>query len=257
MDDSTVVVTELLFHGSLCSSCGLKGEILFQGFSTAPRHSLYQHRLPVLPSLLLGENDSAHLENTLEALLSLDGVLAEAVYQGIFDAVLDALPAATKGGDAGALDKLGLMVGEGAVDHLLLYANQVVPGQVLAHHGESLVCRVDVGGLVYEVVIHGAANEGLHPFGSRLLAGNQSLGSQDAGSRVDRAREGVDGHDMLGFVVPGTVLLPVGCGYLVPRVVVGDGVAEDLHFEVVCRFKSECLFFLGSGGHAKEAKDLG
>jgi hypothetical protein len=51
--------------------------------------------------------------------------------------------------------------------------------------------------------------------------------------------------------------LPVGCGYLVPRVVVGDGVAEDLHFEVVCRFKSECLFFLGSGGHAKEAKDLG
>ena len=37
------------------------------------------------------------------------------------------------------------------------------------------------------------------------------------------AGEGVDGDDVGGFVVPGTVFLPVGCGDFVEGVVEGAG----------------------------------
>lgn len=69
----------------------------------------------------------------------------------------------------------------------------------------------------------GAAEEGQHPGGRGLVAGYEALGAQDAGLGVDVAGEGVDGDDVRGLVVPGTVLAPVGGGDFFPRVVEGAG----------------------------------
>lgn len=193
-----------------------------------------QHHLGLAGTLaLLGKDDAAHLEDALKALAALDGVLLESVDQGVLDAVLDALPAAAEGGDAGALDKLGLVGAEGLVDNLFLDVDEVAPGQVLADHGDGAVGGVDVAGLVDEALVHLAADDGLDPVGGGLAAGNEALGAEDAGGRVDGSREGVDGDDVLRLVVPGAILLPVGRGDLVPRVVEGDGVGKDLHFDCI------------------------
>lgn len=126
---------------------------------------------------LLGKDDAAHLENALKALASLDGILLETVDEGILDAVLDALPATAEGSDAGALNKLGLVVAKGLVDNLFLDVDEVAPSQVLANHGDSAFGRVDVAGFVDEALVHLAANDGLHPVGGRLPAGDEALGS--------------------------------------------------------------------------------
>ena len=62
----------------------------------------------LLPRLLLGENDTAHLEHTLEALATLDSVLPEACDKAVLDAVLDALPSASHGSDPRTLLELCL-----------------------------------------------------------------------------------------------------------------------------------------------------
>lgn len=171
---------------------------------------LCHSHLLLLTLALLGKDDSAHLEDALKALATLDGVLLEAVNEGVLDAVLDALPAAAEGGDAGALLKPGLVVAQGPVDDLLLDVDEVAPGEVLADHGEGLVGRVDVARLEDVADVHVAADDGLDPVGRRLLAGDEALGAEDARRGVDGAMERVDGNDVLRLVVPGAVLAPIG-----------------------------------------------
>lgn len=176
----------------------------------AGRNSCNLHELLLQPLLLFSKDDAAHLENPLEALAALNGVLLEARAQRVLDAVLDALPAAAQGGDAGALDELRLVLAQGLVDDLLLHADQVAPRQVLADHCDRLALRVDVAGLVDEALLHVAAQQRLDPVGGGLLACDEALGAQDAGLGVDSSRERVDGDDVLRLVVPWAVLAPVG-----------------------------------------------
>lgn len=68
-----------------------------------------------------------------------------------------------------------------------------------------------------------AAEEGEHPGGGGLGAGDEAFGAEDAGCGVDGAGEGVDGGDVGGLVVPGTVFAPVGGGDFGPGVVEGVG----------------------------------
>lgn len=172
---------------------------------------LHQRQLLLLqPLLLLGKDDAAHFQHALEALAALDGVFLEARAQRVLDAVLDALPAAAQGRDAGSLGELRLVLAGRAVDDLLLHAHQVAPRQVLADHCDCLALRVDVAGLVDEALLHVAAQQRLDPVGRGLLACDEAFGAQDAGCGIDLARERVDGDDVLGLVVPRAVLAPVG-----------------------------------------------
>ncbi|KAI6763757.1 hypothetical protein HG530_007546 [Fusarium avenaceum] len=178
---------------------------------------------------LLGKGLAAHQQNALEAFTALNSVFAEAGDHCVLDAVLDSLPATAQSSDVGVLDELGLVVTHGLVDTLLLNVDEVAPCQVLADHCDGLVHRVDVAGLVHEALVSCASDDSLDPVRDGLLAGDETLSAQDAGRGVDFAGEGVDGNDMLRLVVPWAVLCPVGSGHLVPGVVVGHAVAEDLH----------------------------
>jgi hypothetical protein len=169
--------------------------------------TLSGNHLGALTLALLGKDDAAHLKDALKALAALDGVLLEAVDEGVLNAVLDALPAAAESSDAGALGELGVVGRGGAVGDLLLNADEVAEGEVLADHGEGLGARVDIAGLVDLRLIHLGREDGLEPLGRALLAGDEALGAEDAGGRVDGPRKRVDGDDMLRLVVPGAVLL--------------------------------------------------
>lgn len=172
---------------------------------------LHQRQLLLLqPLFLLGKDDAAHLQHALEALAALDGVLLEARAQRVLDAILDALPAAAQGRDAGGLGELRLVLAERLVDDFLLHAHQVAPRQVLADHCDRLALRVDVAGLVDEALLHVAAQQRLDPVGRGLLACDEAFGAQDAGCGIDLARERVDGDDVLGLVVPRAIFAPVG-----------------------------------------------
>lgn len=206
----------------------------------------------LLAGLLLGEDNPAHLKNTLEALAALDGVLMEARHEAVLDLVLNALPAAAKGSDLGALVESCLVCSKGRVGALLLNADEVAESEVLAHHGESSCGGIDVAGLV-DVALVGVAQESLEPLGCGLLACDEALGLENAGRRVDVAGEGVDGDDVLRFVVPWAILLPVGRGNLVPRVVEGDGVGEDLHCD--SDVESERLEFGVKEGEERRVKE--
>lgn len=67
-----------------------------------------------------------------------------------------------------------------------------------------------------------------------MPASDEAFGTQDAGGTVERAREGVDGDDMRGFVVPRAVFDPVACAHFVPRVGELVGGAEESHRKDVC-----------------------
>lgn len=120
------------------------------------------------------------------------------------------------------------------VDNGFLHVDQVRHGDVLRYHGDGLFGWVDVARLEDLARVH-ASEDGLDPFGCGLLAGDQSLGAEDACRRIDISTDGVDCNDMCGLVIPGTVFLPVGSRYLLPRVVEGDGIREDLHFTSIWR----------------------
>lgn len=194
------------------------------------KKSSLHHRLP-LPGPLFGKDDAAHLQDTLETLTALESILLESRHQGIFDAVLDSLPAAAQGGDAGGLDKLCLVLAQGLVDDLLLDVDEIAPRQILADHRESLVAGVDIGCLEDVAYVHRGAHYCLDPFRRGLLAGDEALGAEDACLGVDGAGEGVDCDNVLRLVVPRAIFAPVGRGHLVPGVVVCDGVGKDLHCE--------------------------
>jgi len=144
------------------------------------------HLLTLQPLLLLGEDLAAHLEDALKALAAPNAVLVEACDECVFDAVAYPLPATAEGCDPRALAEESLAVGERRVHTLLLHGDQVAPCQVLAHHGEGLICGVDVAGLVDVALIYLAA-DGLDPFWRGLLAADETLGSEDAGGGIDGA----------------------------------------------------------------------
>ena len=49
------------------------------------------------------------------------------------------------------------------------------------------------------------------PVGSGLCACYEAFGAQDTCALVDIAGKCIDGYDVGGFLVPGTVFEPVGC----------------------------------------------
>ncbi|KZL80310.1 hypothetical protein CI238_11057, partial [Colletotrichum incanum] len=200
---------------------------------------------------LLGEYSSAHSQHRLESFLALLCVVAEAGHALVFDAVLDALPAAAKGGNLGVLDELGLGGADGLVNNGLLNGDEVGEGEVLGDHGDGLRGRVDVGGFedVRDVRVGtgaGAANKRGEPLGSGLLASDEALSAEDPRSRVDAAADGVDGDYVRRLVVPWAVLAPVGGRDLLPGVVEGHSVGEDLHCGCGGRLICGGFFLFGS-----------
>jgi len=167
---------------------------------------------------LLGEDTAAHLEDTLETLSALEGVLAEAGDKLILNVVLDALPATTESGDTGRLLELRSAGSKGLVDYCLLNLDEVGPGNVLRYHGDCLRGGVDIGRLDNLARVH-ATKESFQPFGSGLLAGDEALSAEDAGGGVDLTGDGVDSDNVGALVVPWAVLAPVGGCYLLPGVV--------------------------------------
>ena len=140
---------------------------------------LRKHCLPRLSFPLLRKHDPAHLKNALEPFTSLDRVLPKSGNDGVFDAVLDSLPAAAHGCYPRTLQKLGLVIPHGPIDHLFLNADQVAECQVLADHGDGFCGGVDVGSFVDHGRLKVAEN-GFHPLWCGLLAGDETLGAEDA-----------------------------------------------------------------------------
>ena len=173
----------------------------------------------------------AHGQHRLKPFLALSSVLPEPLDEGVLDAVLDALPATSQGGDLGLLVELGLVGIERRVDDGLLDVEQVAEGDVGGDHGDCLGLGVDVGGLKHLRLIYAAAQHALEPFRSGLTAGDETLSTQDAGGRVDVAADGVDGDNMRRLLVPWAVLPPVAGGDLFPGVIEGFCVGKDLHFD--------------------------
>ena len=56
-----------------------------------------------------------------------------------------------------------------------------------------------------------ATEESDKPVGSGLCACYEAFGTKDTRFLIDVAGKSVDGYDMGGFLVPGTVFEPVGC----------------------------------------------
>jgi len=129
---------------------------------------------PSGPLPLLRKHLPAHLQHGLEALASLDSILAEPRNGEFLDAVLDFLPAAAQGNNARVLVEDGAAVGGGAVYDDLVDADQVVEGHILAAHGHLLRRGVDVGGFV-DVRYVLAAEDGGKPFGCGLFAGYEAF----------------------------------------------------------------------------------
>ena len=153
--------------------------------------SQLRYHLPLaehsLPLALLGEDATAHLEHTLEAFLSLHRVLLEACDEGVLDAVLYPLPATAQSCYSCRLLERGLASAHGPVDDGLLYSDEVRPCDVLRHHGNGLLGRVDVRHLE-DLTGVCAADNGLEPVGYGLLASDETLGSKNASRLVDTSR---------------------------------------------------------------------
>lgn len=135
---------------------------------------LRHHRLP---ALLLAERESAHLEDGLEALTALDGVLLELADRRLLHRGLDLLPAATDGRHLGLLVELGLRVACRPVDDGLLHGDEVCEGEVRRAHGDFLRLRVNVGGLE-DVGGFLPAHHREEPFRCGLFAGYETFSSE-------------------------------------------------------------------------------
>lgn len=104
-----------------------------------------------LPLALVCKDFAAHLQNSLEALSSTDGILPEAFDGEVLDAVLDLLPATAEGNDLGILVEDGAGVGcrgRGSVNDGLANGKQIGPGHVDAAHGDLFLLGVNIGRLV-------------------------------------------------------------------------------------------------------------
>jgi len=101
---------------------------------------------------LFSKNLSRLGQHHLEALASLSGVLAEALNGEVFDPPLDAVPAAAKRRDLGALVEeraRGRALRVRHVLHGLAHREQVREGHVDGAHGERVQGRVHVRHFVY------------------------------------------------------------------------------------------------------------
>lgn len=169
------------------------------------------------------------LQDALKAHLSLDGVLAKSLDGPVLNLVTDSLPRC-KSRDLGLLVENGLglgVLGVGRVGAGLKHKQQVVHGHVCGPHDHSSGLGVNLGHLSH--IRHvGASNESEEPLGDALLAGDESLSSEDTRRRVNFSSENVNGNDMGGNLVG--VLLPVGDGDLFPRVVEVVSGVEEFHF---------------------------
>ena len=184
-------------------------------------------KLPPLALPLLTKHPPTHLQHVLEALPSPLRILPKPLHARLLDLRPNLLPPPTQRRDLRVLPELrplapGPRRRKRLVHHRLPTRQDVRPRQVRRAHGDALGGGVDVRGLV-----DGGgglpAEQGQHPGGGGLRAGDEALGAEDAGGGVDAAGEGVDGDDVRGFVVPGAVLAPVGGGDFGPGVVEGAG----------------------------------
>lgn len=92
----------------------------------------------LLPALLLAECQPAHLEDGLETLAALDGVLLELADRRLLHGSFDFLPPAADGRHLGLLVELRLRVACRLVDDGLLHGDEVRKGEVCRAHGDFL-----------------------------------------------------------------------------------------------------------------------
>lgn len=150
-------------------------------------------------------------------------VLPKPLHARLLDLGANLLPAAAQRRDLRVLpEQRPLLARQRLVDDGLATRQDVGAGEVGGAHGDAFGGGVDVGGFV-DVGGGVAAEEGEHPGGGGLLAGDEAFGAEDVGGGVDGAGEGVDAEDVGGFVVPGAVFAPVGGGDFGPGVVEGAG----------------------------------
>jgi len=172
---------------------------------------------------LFGKHSPTHLQDGLESFPSSYSVFPKAVHARLLDLCADFLQAATEGKDLGVLVEICPPL---RVDRRWLVndgfsaQDQIRPGHVCRAHGDFLGIWVDIGDLVDMRFIL-ATQQRLDPSWCSLLAGDEALCTQDAGVRIYLAREGVDGDDMRGFIVPRALLAPVGRADFFPGVVEG------------------------------------
>lgn len=62
-----------------------------------------------------------------------------------------------------------------------------------------------------------------------MAAGDEAFGAEDVGGRIESAGESVDGDDVRGLVVPGTVFPPVGGGDFIPGILEFVLRVEEAH----------------------------
>ena len=58
--------------------------------------------------------------------------------------------------------------------------------------------------------------EGQNPLRCILSACYEAFGAKDAGIGINMSGDGVDGKDMRGFIIPGTIFPPIVCADLFP-----------------------------------------
>lgn len=160
---------------------------------------------------LHGEDLSAHLEHSLKALTTLDGILLETLNGEVLNAVLDLLPTTAEGSDLSRLLEdcaRGRTSGRRTVNDGFADGEEIVESHVCAAHRDLLGDRVDVRGFVDLRDIL-AAEERAEPLWCRLLAGDETFGTENAGGRVNVTRNSVDGDNVGALIVPRAVLAPV------------------------------------------------
>lgn len=131
----------------------------------------------LLPALLLAERQPAHLEDGLEALTALDGVLLELADSRLLHRGLDLLPTAADGRHLRLLLELRLRIRGRPVDDGLLHGDEIREGEVRGAHGDFLRLRVNVGGLE-DVGGFLSAHHGEEPFRCGLFACYESFGAE-------------------------------------------------------------------------------
>lgn len=134
----------------------------------------------VLEFSLLSENTATHLKDGFETFTASLGVFSEPIHTRLLHLILDLLPTPAKGGDFGFLGEFGRggrVKGGGLVDHSLADVEDVGPSEIGRAHGDLLGGRVDVGDLI-DVGGGAAAEERENPLGGRLVASDETFGSQ-------------------------------------------------------------------------------
>ncbi len=129
--------------------------------------------LPLSP--LLPKYSSTHLQYRLKPLSPPSCILTEPIDRKLLDTIADLLPPPTQRCDFRLLSKQRLTLWMGRrrlIDHRLLHAQGIRPGQICRTHGDFFGGRVDVGCFMHVRDAIRSPQQGADPFGSGLTTGD-------------------------------------------------------------------------------------